>query len=134
MFCRYISCRGGRPIIFSCENTLYFDYILQSCTFKKDARCIGVDSEVWKIQMTFMNQMKIQIEKNYFDAEDWIHESLTIKVKIVRIIKWESCLLNCAKLYVKKGKMLAAHGQDSQTKWKLTNLRDKSILVSFYFW
>jgi len=43
---RYISCRGGRPIIFSCENTLYFDYILQSCTFKKDARCIGVDSEV----------------------------------------------------------------------------------------
>jgi len=39
---RYISCRGGRPIIFSCEQTLYFDYILQSCTFKKDARCIGV--------------------------------------------------------------------------------------------
>jgi len=40
---RYISCRGGRPIIFSCEKTLYFDYILQSCTFKKDARCIGVE-------------------------------------------------------------------------------------------
>eukprot|EP00092_Neocalanus_flemingeri_P014585 GFUD01015735.1.p1 GENE.GFUD01015735.1~~GFUD01015735.1.p1 ORF type:complete len:1457 (+),score=298.41 GFUD01015735.1:266-4636(+) len=39
---RYISCRGGRPIIFSCEKTLYFDYILQSCTFEKDARCIGV--------------------------------------------------------------------------------------------
>jgi len=43
---RYISCRGGRPIIFSCEKTLYFDYILQSCTFKKDARCIGVEPEV----------------------------------------------------------------------------------------
>jgi len=43
---RYISCRGGRPIIFSCEKTLYFDYILQSCTFKKDARCIGVEAEV----------------------------------------------------------------------------------------
>eukprot|EP00092_Neocalanus_flemingeri_P039546 GFUD01043060.1.p1 GENE.GFUD01043060.1~~GFUD01043060.1.p1 ORF type:complete len:1063 (-),score=221.30 GFUD01043060.1:462-3650(-) len=39
---RYISCRGGRPIIFSCEKTLYFDYILQSCTFEKDARCIGI--------------------------------------------------------------------------------------------
>jgi len=39
---RYISCRDGRPIPFSCEKTLFFDFILKSCTFKKDARCIGV--------------------------------------------------------------------------------------------
>merc|ERR1719180_731926 len=27
---RYVSCRNGRPILFKCESTLYFDYILQS--------------------------------------------------------------------------------------------------------
>jgi len=26
---RYVSCRNGRPILFKCESTLYFDYILQ---------------------------------------------------------------------------------------------------------
>ena len=26
---RYVSCRNGRPILFKCESTLFFDYILQ---------------------------------------------------------------------------------------------------------
>ena len=37
---RYIQCRGGRPALSTCKTQLYFDYILLSCTLKKDARCI----------------------------------------------------------------------------------------------
>jgi len=37
---RYIQCRGNQPIVMSCDG-LHFDYILRSCTFEKDARCIG---------------------------------------------------------------------------------------------
>ena len=56
---RYVSCRGGRPILFKCQDTLFFDFIIQvelqhsitllsfqSCTFEKDARCIGVSDEL----------------------------------------------------------------------------------------
>jgi len=37
---RYISCRGGRAIPFSCNDGLFYDYILKSCTFEKDVRCM----------------------------------------------------------------------------------------------
>ena len=38
---RYIQCRGQTPVLSRCEAPLNFDYILRSCTFEKDARCIG---------------------------------------------------------------------------------------------
>ena len=41
---RYIQCRGNRPVVTSCDG-LHFDYILRSCTFPKDARCIGHNNE-----------------------------------------------------------------------------------------
>jgi len=42
---RYIQCRAGKPVLSTCNNSLYFDYILLSCTYKKDVRCIGVQEE-----------------------------------------------------------------------------------------
>ena len=38
---RYIQCRAGRPVLHTCSNNLYFDYILLSCTYRKDVKCIG---------------------------------------------------------------------------------------------